>query len=526
MSSPDEEEYESGFSFEGLTGIDEEEPEQPTSDVDIEDMLPPDDDYVPGQGTWVGLAIFWAFTLFWCAVSFGFTGILVDDIRGDINAESWPTVEGYIIDSGVYEEYDDEGSSTYCPWIEYGYTIENVTYTNDRISHAADGGSCNSWYNDWADDYPPGENITVYFNPEDPQDSQIETGMMTDPFLFCFVCFPLVGLVLLIFCCAATYNSIMHPEKYIVGNFVPGDTSDSDSDSNSGEGSDSDRQPIDWREPPTDDNTIQIGGIKITTPIIISVVVLLIVNVFGIATLTSDAAYADEFAIADEAMEETTDWPTTTGLFSDNFTFWWDHETGEDYFSGSIFIDCTQSSESWECGENESESERIEIPYRCTETEEVGPLENPCDWAMKMLVVDAYHWQKDIDWFTYEQCEWEGHPEDDNRWSCYYDDDGTIEYEAWWWYCEHRVNQTIWRCTDDFGPWESSPENQNETRFFVETTLNYDPESPTRIAFVEHYYWNSDFDDLGFSPLIPILIIMNLVIIGSIVVRIVRKNRG
>ena len=145
---------------------------------------------------------------------------------------------------------------------------------------------------------------------------------------------------------------------------------------------------------------------------------------------------------------------------------------------------------------------------------------------MKMLVVDAYHWQKDIDWFTYEQCEWEGHPEDDNRWSCYYDDDGTIEYEAWWWYCEHRVNQTIWRCTDDFGPWESSPENQNETRFFVETTLNYDPESPTRIAFVEHYYWNSDFDDLGFSPLIPTLIIMNLVIIGSIVVRIVRKNRG
>ena len=110
----------------------------------------------------------------------------------------------------------------------------------------------------------------------------------------------------------------MHPEKYIVGNFVPGDTSDSDSDSNSGEGSDSDRQPIDWREPPTDDNTIQIGGIKITTPIIISVVVLLLVNVFGIATLTSDAAYADEFAIADEAMEETTDWPTTTGLFSDN----------------------------------------------------------------------------------------------------------------------------------------------------------------------------------------------------------------
>jgi hypothetical protein len=215
-------------------------------------------------------------------------------------------------------------------------------------------------------------------------------------------------------------------------------------------------------------------------------------------------------------------------LFSDNFTFWYDYETGDEYFSGSIFIYCTQSSELWECGENESGSERIEVPYRCTETEEVGPLQNPCDWAMKMLVADAYHWEKDIDWYTYEQCEWEGHPGDDNRWSCYYDYDydGTTEYETWWWYCEHRSNQSIWRCTNDFGPQESSSENQNETRFFVETTLNYDPESPTRIAFGEHYYWNSDFDGMGFGPMIPILIIMNLVIIGSIVVPIVRKNRG
>ena len=185
-------------------------------------MLLPADDYEPGQGTWAGLAIFWVFTLIWCAVSFGFTGLIVGDIQADIDAESWPTVEGYIIDSGVNEEYDDEGGSTYCPWIEYGYTIENETYTNHRISHAADS-SCDSFSADWDDDYPPGENVTIYVNPEDPQDSQIETGMMVDPFLYCFACLPLIGILLLIFCFKATYNSIMHPEKYIVGNIVPGD---------------------------------------------------------------------------------------------------------------------------------------------------------------------------------------------------------------------------------------------------------------------------------------------------------------
>ena len=85
----------------------------------------------PGQGTWAGLAMFWALTLIWCAVSFGFTGSI-------------------------------------------------------------------------------------------PQ-----------------VC----GIVLLIVCCKATYSSILNPQKYIVGNFVPGDTSDSDS--NSVEDYDSDDDPID-----------------------------------------------------------------------------------------------------------------------------------------------------------------------------------------------------------------------------------------------------------------------------------------
>lgn len=88
-------------------------------------------EYEPGQGTWAGLAMFWALTLIWCAVSFGFTGPI-------------------------------------------------------------------------------------------PQ-----------------VC----GILLLIYCCKITYSVILNPQKYIVGNFVPGDTSDSDS--NSVEDYDSDDDPID-----------------------------------------------------------------------------------------------------------------------------------------------------------------------------------------------------------------------------------------------------------------------------------------
>ena len=48
--------------------------------------------------------------------------------------------------------------------------------------------------------------------------------------IFCAVSFGLAqpilqvcSILFLIVCCYATYNSLMYPEKYIVGNIVPGD---------------------------------------------------------------------------------------------------------------------------------------------------------------------------------------------------------------------------------------------------------------------------------------------------------------
>ena len=115
--------------------------------------------------------------------------------------------------------------------------------------------------------------------------------------------------------------------------------------------------------------------------------------------------------------------------------------------------------------------------------ESVGPLQNPCDWAMKMFVMDSYH---DSDshsldrWAVYiesEHCEWEGEPDDDNLWSCYYYNGETTEYDTWWQYCEHHLNESHWYCTDEFGEEASSPDNQNGTLYQpqeVPTTVNYD----------------------------------------------------
>ena len=56
-------------------------------------------------------------------------------------------------------------------------------------------------------------------------------------------------------------------------------------------------------------------------------------------------------------------------------------------------------------------------------------------------------------WNEYDYCEWEG-PTDDVSWSCYFDADGTLEYQTWWYYCEVYTDDDgseRWVCTDNFG---------------------------------------------------------------------------
>ena len=45
-------------------------------------------------------------------------------------------------------------------------------------------------------------------------------------------------------------------------------------------------------------------------------------------------------------------------------------------------------------------------------------------------------------------CEWEGNPDDDERWSCK-EDQSDSDWENWWYYCE--LHDGDWFCTDDYG---------------------------------------------------------------------------
>ena len=104
----------------------------------------------------------------------------VDDARADLDARDWTPVSGTIIASGVDSYREPDGNTTYCLRIEYEYDYENETYSGDMISHSLhssyyDAAQCSSNRPN-ADDYPPGESITVYVDPNDPNRAVLLTG--------------------------------------------------------------------------------------------------------------------------------------------------------------------------------------------------------------------------------------------------------------------------------------------------------------------------------------------------------------
>lgn len=127
---------------------------------------------------WMG--IFYASTLFGIIVYAFVFADAVDDVKADLDARDWTQVNGTIIASEVDSYRESDGNTTYCLRIEYAYDYENETYTGDMISH-----SIHSSYYDAArcgsnrpnvDDYPAGETVTVYVNPNDPNQAILLPG--------------------------------------------------------------------------------------------------------------------------------------------------------------------------------------------------------------------------------------------------------------------------------------------------------------------------------------------------------------
>lgn len=96
-------------------------------------------------------------------------------------SQAWPTAQGWITQSQVKQSAstDDEGRTRYAyyPTVVYEYVVADQTYSGKQISF---GGVKGSSAPDKAQaalaPYPPGGQVSVIYNPENPAEAVLQRG--------------------------------------------------------------------------------------------------------------------------------------------------------------------------------------------------------------------------------------------------------------------------------------------------------------------------------------------------------------
>ncbi len=127
---------------------------------------------------WVGLLIGVCFVGIFFIVG---VVLIIKAIRDRKKAEastSWPSTVGTITESTIEESYsrDEDGhrETHFKPVVKYNYQVVGSTFTGDQIAF---GGGSTGHYKSAQQtiaNYPVGTQVTVYYNPEKPEEVVLE----------------------------------------------------------------------------------------------------------------------------------------------------------------------------------------------------------------------------------------------------------------------------------------------------------------------------------------------------------------
>lgn len=124
---------------------------------------------------WLGIAFILA-GIAWSAFFFRLHRRAVAQAQA---AQSWPTAEGVILESGIGmdESSDSEGNASqwFYPVLRYRYEVEGRAQEGHRIRFGAMRSADRRKAEAWAAPYPVGARVQVRRNPADPADAVLET---------------------------------------------------------------------------------------------------------------------------------------------------------------------------------------------------------------------------------------------------------------------------------------------------------------------------------------------------------------
>jgi Protein of unknown function (DUF3592) len=107
------------------------------------------------------------------------------------HVEKWPTSKGVILHSELSSQF--HGSTTYEARIDYEYSVGDKKYISSQVRTRGTSTKHRSDVAPLVDKFPVGREVLVYYNPADPTEAYLETGVdfvnyiiIVSPLLFAF----------------------------------------------------------------------------------------------------------------------------------------------------------------------------------------------------------------------------------------------------------------------------------------------------------------------------------------------------
>jgi hypothetical protein len=139
----------------------------------------------------------WVFALLAVIGAVGLFASGRDLLRGRASS-SWPTTQGEVVYSSLEQKMstdsDGDSSVTYAAKVVYNYQVGGQNLTGDRRRFSEASTSSARRAQEIANRYPVGSQVTVYYDPDNPQVSVLETGVGIGGIIV-----PVITLGLLIF---------------------------------------------------------------------------------------------------------------------------------------------------------------------------------------------------------------------------------------------------------------------------------------------------------------------------------------
>jgi hypothetical protein len=107
--------------------------------------------------------------------------VVVQQAREMGDAREWPTTEGVITTSRIASSHQTstekgwrENRYEYEVQVQYSYNVDGVSYSSNRLRIRPSKYSSESTARRELKEYPPGQRVRVYYNPQEPERSLLK----------------------------------------------------------------------------------------------------------------------------------------------------------------------------------------------------------------------------------------------------------------------------------------------------------------------------------------------------------------